>query len=300
MKQRVSNPESAIHTHQQSDGYSSHYRRWGNAAGSDAIVLLHGGISHAGWQAPLGEAITSTSDISFFALDRRGSGLNQQHRGHLISEEREIEDILSVLGAIAGSFTRVHLAGWCFGGQVASIAAARANQGLLSSLILIAPGYVFNERYGDVLRLSMQAVFEVVKELGVTPDPLHAFVPVPLQPTDFTASAHWLQFVTDDPLRLTKVTASTVAVWNDLANRSRAILGELAGLPVLAIFGSRDRLVDNQRVMAMLNEHVRPAPAIEVVDAHHAIQFDAPDALAALVTQFVLRRSDTVAIASGA
>ncbi|WP_375772169.1 alpha/beta hydrolase [Archangium gephyra] len=290
MSKELRSTEPVISSYQQSDGYRSHFRRWGRPEGGDVVVLLHGGISHSGWQAPLGEALTSTSDITFIAMDRRGSGLNTEARGHLLSEERELEDVTSFLRDVAGSFHRVHLAGWCFGGLVASIAAARlAAQGILSSLILVAPGFVFNERYSDVLRLSMQAVFEVVEEFGLMPDPQRAFVPVPLQPTDFTDRHQWQQFVVEDKLRLSKVTQNTLKVWYELADRSRTILADLGGLPVLAVFGNRDRLVDNERVKAMLMQHVRPAPAIESLEAHHAIQFEEPLALANLVTRFVSR-----------
>lgn len=290
MSKELRSMEPVISSYQQSDGYPSHFRRWGRPEGDDVVVLLHGGISHSGWQAPLGEAITSTSEITFIALDRRGSGLNTEGRGHLLSEEREIEDVTSFLGAMADSFGRIHLAGWCFGGQVASIAAARlADQGLLSSLILVAPGFVFNERYSDVLRLSMQAVFEVVEEFGLMPEPRRAFVPVPLQPTDFTDKPQWQRFVAEDKLRLSKVTRNTLKVWYELADRSRTLLAYLGGLPVLAVFGNRDRLVDNERVKAMLMKHVHPAPTIESLEAPHAIQFEEPLALANLVTRFISR-----------
>src|SRR5689334_1873360 len=119
MSKEARSTEPMISSYPQSDGYRSHFRRWGRPEGDDVVVLLHGGISHSGWQAPLAEALTSTSGLTFIALDRRGSGLNNEARGHLISEERELEDVTSFLKAIAGSFRRVHLAGWCFGGQVA-------------------------------------------------------------------------------------------------------------------------------------------------------------------------------------
>ncbi|QSQ25681.1 alpha/beta hydrolase [Pyxidicoccus parkwayensis] len=288
MSQEPRKTEPVISTHQQSDGYRSHYRRWGRSEGSDVLVYLHGGISHAGWQAPLGEAITASSEVTFIALDRRGSGLNSEARGHLISEEREVEDIASFLEAIGGSFRRVHLGGWCFGAQVASIVAARlASRGVLTSLVLVAPGYVYTERYSDVLRLSMQAVSEVVKELGVTPEPLRAFVPVPLQTSDFTDKPQWLKFVEEDTLRLSRVTQSTVKVWGELGDRSRSTLGELGGLPVLAVFGSRDRLVDLERTKAMLLERVHPAPTIELMSTHHALHFEDPRALADLILRFI-------------
>ena len=280
--------ECSIGTHSQSDKYSSHYRRWGSSEGEDVVVMLHGGVSHSAWQAPLAEAVVSSSRLSFIALDRRGSGLNDQARGHLVSDAREIEDVGSFVQSVAGSFDRVHLAGWCFGAQVASIAAAHlAGRELISSLILVAPGFVYTERYGDVLRLSIQAVSEVVRELDLHPDPMRAFVPVPLQPSDFTESEAWLEFINEDKLRLTKVTQNTVEVWAKLAERSMQALCELDGLPVLAVFADRDRLVDNQRVKALLRERVHPAPSIESMDAHHAAHFDNPRALAATVIGFV-------------
>lgn len=281
--------EAAVGTFTQSDGYRSHYRLWGRPGGNDVVVLLHGGISHSGWQAPLADAIVSTSQISFIALDRRGSGLNTENRGHLLSKEREIEDVVSFLRSLRDSYARIHLAGWCFGGQVASIVASQvAGEGLLSSLILVAPGFIFNERYSDVLRLSTQAVFEVIEEFGVKPEPTRPFIPVPLQPTDFTTRAEWLEFIEKDDLRLTKVTERTLTVWHELADWSKSALSKLGGLPVLAVFGSRDRLVDNDRVKQMLKERVKGmVPTIETLDAGHAIQFEEPGKLAGLVTRFV-------------
>ncbi|MEU6115107.1 alpha/beta fold hydrolase [Streptomyces sp. NPDC047117] len=278
-----------IATHQQSDGYLSHYRRWGRAEGGDVVVILHGGISHAAWQAPLAEAVLAASDCSFIALDRRGSGLNQESRGHLPSETREVEDVVSFLRSLAGSYRRVHLAGWCFGGQIAAIIAGElAGQNVISSLSMIAPGFVFNERYGDVLRLSMQAVAEVVEALGVRPEPEHAFIPVPLQPSDFTPDTAWQKFAMEDELKLRKVTQSTVDVWNQLADRSRAVLSELGDVPVLAVFGETDRLVDNDGVERMLREKVTGVPpVVHRLDAPHAIQFESSDMLAKLLVEFL-------------
>lgn len=290
MPDTVQQTELHIGTHQQSDGYTSHFRRWGRPQGEDAVVLLHGGISHSGWQAPLAEQVVATSDTTFFALDRRGSGLNTEQRGHLPAVDTEIEDIASFLRSLTGSFTRVHLAGWCFGGQIASIVAARlAGQGVVASLIAVAPGYVFTERYSDVLRMSMQGIFAAVQELGVKPEPDRAFVPVPLQITDFTDRPEWRAFIAEDELRLINVSQTTVDVWNDLADLSRAgVLSELGDIPVLAVFGTKDRLVDNERVAELLNDQVRgPAPVIAYLDAHHAVQFEEPARLAEHITRFV-------------
>jgi pimeloyl-ACP methyl ester carboxylesterase len=285
----VKHQGAVIRAFTQSDGYKCHYRLWGQSEGNDVVVLLHGGISHSGWQEPLADAIVSKSEISFIALDRRGSGLNTEGRGHLLSKEREIEDVVSFIRSLQGSYSRIHLAGWCFGGQVAAIVASQLDrEDILSSFILIAPGFAFNERYSDVLRLSMQSVFEVIKEFGVNPESTHAFIPVPLQPTDFTTRSEWHDFIVKDEHRLAKVTERTLIVWYELADWSSNVLSEIARIPVLAIFGSQDRLVENDRVKQILKEQVKSAAlTIDTLDTGHAVQFEEPEKLAEIMTRFV-------------
>ncbi|ARU60859.1 hypothetical protein CBW65_06930 [Tumebacillus avium] len=281
--------EAVVQTHTQSDGYQTHYRLWGKPNGEDAIILLHGGISHSAWQAPLAEGVVARTDLSFIAVDRRGSGLNSVDRGHLPSKEREIEDMVSLIRSLQGSYTRIHLAGWCFGAQVAAIVASVLEaEGILTSFMMIAPGFAFQERYGDVLRLTKHAMFEVIREFDLKPEPAHAFMPVPLQPTDFTDNAEWHEFVVNDDLRLWKVTESTYKVWAELADWSHLALSEISTLPVLAVFGNKERLVDNDAVKQLVQERVKsPVIRMETLETGHAVQFDEPEKLAEIVTSFV-------------
>jgi pimeloyl-ACP methyl ester carboxylesterase len=280
-----------VRAHEQSDGYRSAYRYWGAPDAADVVIHLHGGVSHAGWQAPLGERLAARGDIAFAALDRRGSGLNQDSRGHLPSEQREIEDVVSFLRAQRAGHRRLHLAGWCFGAQVATVAAVRAaDERLVDSMVMIAPGFAFTERYTDVLSLSVQAAFDTAERFGVRPEETDAWVPVPLQPTDFSADAGLLRWIEQDDLRLRTVTASTMTVWHALADRSLELLPGLRGLPVLAVFGARDRLVDNQSTRRIMTGQLTdPAPEVWVLDAQHAVQFEQPDQLVDLIARFIAR-----------
>jgi pimeloyl-ACP methyl ester carboxylesterase len=278
--------ESGIHTYSQSDGYITHYRLWGASEGGDVVVLLHGGMSHSGWQVPLANAIVSNSDVSFIATDRRGSGLNTEARGHLSYHERVIDDVVEFLRSLKSSFKRIHLAGWCFGGQIASVTAAQvADQDVISTLLLIAPGFFFNERYSDVLRLSIESAREVVKEFELSPEPTRAFIQVPLQPTDFTVRPDWQQFITEDQLRLTKVTNSTVEVWAEIAERAEKEFSQIGDIPVLVVFGTQDKLVDVDRVRDFLAG--RTTSTIKDLDTGHAVQFEQPEKLAEIVLSFV-------------
>lgn len=282
--------EDAVDVFQQSDGYLTHARRWGKPQGGDVILLLHGGVSHSQWQAPLADAVRQLApDLAFVAVDRRGSGLNQNTRGHLPSKEREIADVTALIKHLADSYERIHLAGWCFGAQVACIAAAELMADTkVESLLMISPGFVFGERYADVLRMSTAAVRGTVAALGISPDPEHAYVPVPLQPSDFTTDEKWLSFATGDELTLRRVTDSTVTVWGELAAWSWEALDQMGSLPTLAVFGTEDRLVDHIAVADLLRERLtKTPPVIEFIDAPHAVQFTEPDLLAQHLVSFV-------------
>jgi pimeloyl-ACP methyl ester carboxylesterase len=157
-------------------------------------------------------------------------------------------------------------------------------------MVMIAPGFAFGERYTDVLSLSVRAAFETAEHFGVRPDETDPWVPVPLQPTDFTADPRLLRWIEQDDLRLHTVTASTMTVWHALADRSLEVLPQLRGLPVLAVFGAHDRLVDNRSSLRILTGALTgPDPVVHTLDTQHAVQFEQPDRLAELITGFIGR-----------
>ncbi|HDZ76171.1 MAG TPA: alpha/beta fold hydrolase, partial [Desulfobacteraceae bacterium] len=135
------------------DQYKIHSRVWGEAGGEDVLLVLHGGMSHSGWQAPLANALRSLShNISIVAPDRRGCGLNEK-RGDLGSVNLVIEDIVNYVEFLKKSFKRVYLAGWSQGAQYASIAAVKLGD-VLSGLVLLTPGFFWNERFRSVISVA--------------------------------------------------------------------------------------------------------------------------------------------------
>lgn len=277
---------ATIHTYTQSDGYISHYRLWGSANGADVVVMLHGGMSHSGWQEPLAEAIQAKSEVSFIAIDRRGSGLNIQDRGHMDSAERVINDVIEFLQFLHKSFSRVHLAGWCFGGQIASVVAARmADKGGVATLVLIAPGFFYNERYSDVLGLSIESARQAIAEFNLTPQLNKAYIQLPLQPTDFTVRPDWQQFIFDDQLRLTKITEGTIHVSEEIAEQAEKAFPQTGNIPVLVVFGTNDRLLDIERVREFVLSH--KSPIVKNIATGHAVQFEQPEELAKIILSFL-------------
>jgi len=276
-----------VGTQTMSDGYDIHYRLWGPDQGSDVLVVLHGGMSHSAWQRRLADAVRARSTMSVFAPDRRGCGLNGG-RGDLASAVRSIEDVVEHLRALARRFERIHLAGWCQGGQYAAVAAHRLqDEGMLASLLLITPGLFWNARFRAVIDMTERVVQKLLDHFDLAPDRDESFAPIPLQATDFTQQPDGLDFIDADALKTTEVTLKSVIVMDEVQERSwEAILG--LRLPVFALTASADRIVDNQKVRAYLAPVLGlPGNRFMEIDAGHAVQFERPDDLATAMLDFI-------------
>jgi len=281
-------PESeTLQIQTMSDGYQVHYREWGPNTGSDVLVVLHGGMRHSAWQRPLAEAVRARSALTVFAPDRRGCGLNAG-RGDLESAERSIEDVVEHLRMLGGRFDRIHLAGWCQGGQYAAVAAQRMqDEGKLATLLLVTPGLFWNARFRSVIDMTERVAQALVTHFDLAPDREESFAPIPLQATDFTQTPDGLDFIDADPLKTTDVTLKSVVVMDEVQERSwEAILG--VRLPLFAMTASADRIVDNQKVRAYLGPLLSaPGNQLVEIDAGHAVQFERPDELAAALLEFM-------------
>jgi L-alanine-DL-glutamate epimerase-like enolase superfamily enzyme/pimeloyl-ACP methyl ester carboxylesterase len=285
--------DEQVLTQAMSDGYRVHYRLWGPAEGEDVLVVLHGGMSHSGWQAPLAQALRRRSPISVFAPDRRGCGLNAGH-GDLGSAERSIEDVIEHLLMLQGRFRRVHLAGWCQGGQYAAVAAARLQQrgDPVSKLLLITPGLFWNDRFRSVIDATERVVQELIDGFGLAPQRDDAFAPVPLLATDFTSDDDWLDFIDHDELRTRHLTLKSVVIMDEVQEQSWLAILQITS-PVFLLTARGDRIVDNRKVLQYTAPLLGASPAnqVEEMDCGHAVQFEMPEALAGSLLDFIHARA---------
>jgi L-alanine-DL-glutamate epimerase-like enolase superfamily enzyme/pimeloyl-ACP methyl ester carboxylesterase len=269
------------------DKYNIHYRVWGSTEGEDVLIILHGGMSHSGWQAPLAKALQSMSrDISIVAPDRRGCGLNEK-RGDMGSVRLVIDDVVRHIEFLKRSFTRVHLAGWCQGCQFASVAAARLGN-VLSSLIFLTPGFFWNERFRSVINVTERIVFDMMSEFKLEPDRSQACIPIPMEPTDFTFKEEWLDFIENDELKTTWITMKTVSIMDEIQELSWGAFLQ-THLPTLAILGENDRIVDNNKFQQFYGHMFSKESENRLArfDSCHAIQFERPGELSNEIFRFV-------------
>src|SRR5438270_381296 len=82
------------------------------------VVVIHGVQSHSGWYHGLGRTLAEAGYETHFP-DRRGSGANQQDRGHTPSASRLVADIAERLQTLRALDPKVPLAlaGISWGGK---------------------------------------------------------------------------------------------------------------------------------------------------------------------------------------
>lgn len=284
-----SNGNERVLSHRMLDGYDIHYRLWGPEAGDEVLVILHGGMSHSGWHYPLAQAIRATSNMSVVAPDRRGCGLNAR-RGDLGTAVLVIQDVVEHLLHLKHSFRRIHLVGWCQGAQYASIAAAKLqSDNVLSSLVLITPGFFWNDRFRSVIDIAEKMMFSLSSTFKFEPEREKAFVPIPMQATDFTFAREWLVFIEEDRLKTTKVTMKSALIMDEIQEMSwSAILA--VHVPMMAILATGDRIVDNGKVTEYLTPLIKASPRnrLATIDACHAVHFEKTDELTESILSFIM------------
>lgn len=274
------------------DGYRIHSRTWGKTAGDDVVFVIHGGMSHSGWQAPLAEALrTMDKDVTLVAADRRGCGLNAG-RGDLGTVKAVIDDVMYHILDLKKHFKRVHLAGWCQGSQYAAIAAAGLGD-VVTSLILLTPGFFWNERFRSVLSIAEKMVLGLIRNFDLAPSRKEVCIPIPMQGTDFTLDNDWLDFIEKDTLKTTCITMKSASVMDEIQELSWMAMMNVFQ-PMLVIMADRDRIVDNDKVLEFIGHRFAEGAVnrLVCVDCAHAVQFEQPETVAAEILSHIRSMSD--------
>lgn len=260
-------PADSLDTVRVSDGYRLHLRRWapeGKARGR--IVAVHGIQSHSGWYGWSCAKLAEAGWEVWFA-DRRGSGMNEERRGHAPSAQRLIDDVRELLVHVSSQAPQLPtvLLSMSWGGKLA-LAVAALETARLSGLALLYPAIRPQVRpswWQDVL-LSW------CRQRGY----VNGLMPVPLDdPALFTSDPAFQERLRNDPLALHQVTRGFLMASRDLDGRIEAAPSAIT-CPVLVMLAGRDRIIDNSAVRKFAARFSGITTIHEYPDAAHTLEFE--------------------------
>jgi len=251
-------------------GYFGYGRFYEAAAARRGVVYLHGIQSHGGWFLRSCDFLRGKGN-TVLALDRRGSGLNQQDRGHCEGAGQLIEDVDRSVEWLRGQggFDRVDLVAVSWGGKLALVYAGRYPE-KVCSVVLVAPGLCTQ------VDISLREKIAVGAHGLVGPRKLHE---IPLNdPELFTQTPEMIKFIAGDPLKLTEGTARFFITSSRLDWSVRKIMGELKA-PVYLFLAEQDRIIDNAATIKLLEGVLRPMsqagePCRVYDGAYHTLEFE--------------------------
>lgn len=232
------NKNSNTQTLRARDGVPISYKRWDGKRDGGIIIYLHGIESHVGWFTGTGDLL-SRKGFYVYAADRRGSGLNRADRGHMESYWTLVDDVKEIVTLARSEHPeeKIYLMGLCWGCKTA-VTFAAYNHGLIDALILLSPAIKTKAN------LPLSRKFDVVLSSVFRPRKLFD---VPLEDCMFTESEKYLDFIKNDRLKLTRVTAKffyETGKMNFLLNR----IAHKIEVPVLVLLAGKDAIVDNRGV----------------------------------------------------
>lgn len=248
-----------------------------------ALVYLHGIESHADW-FDRAARLLQEKGFDVFCLDRRGSGINRENRGlpsgHAESMEQLLIDVDAFMQPLGMHYERIVLVGLSWGGKLA-LGYALEHPDTADGLILITPGLA------TLVDVSAWTKLGILVTSRLAPRTQFA---VPIEPPMFTTTPSHLSYIRSDPLRLTAASAGFFMTSRALDRYvERGIPGNR--LPVLLFLAGRDRIIDNDGVLAMLRRS--KGAELEVRDypeQTHSIQFDAPGQMTGDIDRWIDQR----------
>lgn len=272
--------EGLVQTYTVSSGESLAYIAYTNPGARTALVYLHGIESHAGWFA-IAASQLQRQDFDVYCLDRRGSGLNRENRGflsgHVDAYETLLADIDSFITPLRNRYDQVFLVGLSWGGKLA-LAYGLSHPQAVDGLVLITPGLRAKVDVDPLNKLKIGLL---------SPFRPTALVATPIWPEMFTTTPVYLDYIRDDPLRLT---SATVRFFWQSRRLDKYIDRNIAGnrLPIQLLLAGNDTIIDNDGVLDVLEQGREPG--LDVLwydDQTHSVQLDAAQRLVNDMTEWI-------------
>jgi len=243
------------------------HRLWLGEEGEPVVVYLHGIEGHGQWFEQTAIRLNHLG-MTIYALDRRGAGRNAEDRGHIKSYRQLLADLTALIGQIGLRHRQspIFLLGNCWGAKMATVLAAAEPGARLAGLVLTSPA------------LAVKVDLDLASKLKIAWCWLTGSrrrFPIPLSPEMFTDNEPYLEFIRQDPLRLTEATASFYVESLKLTRLAGDAAARLR-LPVLILQAGQDRIVDLDGVRKWFGRVASSDKTLEIFPwAAHSLDFDA-------------------------
>ncbi len=261
--------ESEVISIAASDGYPLACRVWNKSAYDRPMILcLHGIQSHSGWYESSSARFASAGYRVVFP-DRRGSGMNEDQRGDMLSYSMLSDDIRSVLTYFSCPM-RVILLAISWGAKPAAWIAFN-DYPWLEKCIFITPGWFpqVDMGFGDKSKVAKSLFYNQGDDM----------IPIPIPGSDyFTKSPQWRKFIDNDPTTLHTCTARFFyetrkldAAWQAKYNRFDK--------PSLLMLAEDDRIIYNDKAEQFFKAHFPHHTSKKVMysGCEHTLEFDQTD-----------------------
>jgi alpha-beta hydrolase superfamily lysophospholipase len=200
-----------------------------------------------------------------YLVDRRGSGLSREERGHCADFREWSRELAAVAHYVIEEHrtNKLHVVGHCFGALPAAVFAIE-NPHQVASLILPTPGFV------------TATDLKLTQKLQVLSDHLtggHTYLPVSLTPEQFTNAEEYREFIRQDELKLHE--ATTAFYWNVNCAR-KFVHARRADLrfPVCMGLAGQDEIVRADKTRELFRSFGSDQKRLVVFpDAKHILEF---------------------------
>lgn len=221
------------------------------------VLLLHGIASHMGWYRGIAELLHRRG-VSVYLLDRRGVARSEGPRGDVRTWTVLADDVTDLAQSLEHRHRGqpLHVMGISLGSAVA-VACALRNPGLFRSLVLLSPALA------SAVRMPLTRRVRTLARAVLAPSGL---VDLPFNLDQMTANTAWRAALDADSRRTRRVSARFLLQVISLQRFIRRNIHQL-GLPVLALFGGRDEIVDNATSIRLLGRIPCTTVRAEVFEA---------------------------------
>ncbi len=259
------------------DGAKIGCRIWQGSENAPVAIYLHGIEGHSQWFENTALALNEQG-ITVYAPDRRGSGMNGGKRGHLENYNILFSDLESQLRYIKRQHRgqRLVMIANCWSAKLATIVAQSNYESTdhtlvspLAGLVLSAPAIYTRVDFSLLTKL------EIAMEYILGGNSRLKYWPVPLTTSMLTRNTDFLDFLDNDPLRLTKATTSFFVQTFFLAKKAKQA-AKFIKIPVLILQGEDDLIVDTNKLENWYQQIASKDKSIHAFPgAAHSLDFDA-------------------------